>query len=82
MTVANHEIKARYLCFANTLAIRYGGWGDFVGATSDLEEAKKLVQAHIDADDSPLRQWWHVVDLVTLDIVDEGTSVRTEEKPK
>jgi hypothetical protein len=55
----------RYLLFAGYNYYPSGGWDDFVGSYSDLMTALGAA--------ANLRQdWWHIVDIVTMDIVKSG----------
>ncbi len=45
------------------------GWNDFVGKFSTLEDAVSYVES---PDFDCYREWWHVVDMDTLEIVQAG----------
>lgn len=46
------------------------GWDDFVGKFSTLQDAVSYVES---PDFDSYREWWHVVDMDTLEIVCRGS---------
>lgn len=46
------------------------GWNDFVGEFSTLADAVSYVES---PDFDSYREWWHVVDMGTMEIVQEGS---------
>ena len=59
----------RYMAFSGKSFYADGGWLDCRGASDDLGEAVALAKAQ-PKDEWDKRDWWHVVDAHTGEIVD------------
>ena len=53
-----------FALFAGSKYYPRGGWKDFIGVYDTLEDAKAAVKNFYD--------WYHVVDLATQQVVNEG----------
>lgn len=60
---------SRYLVFAGDFYYPDGGWSDFAGIRDDVADAACLGK-------STNGDWWHVVDLESMTIVESGYQVK------
>lgn len=67
---------ARFLAFAGSDYYPNGGWSDLLGAFATADEAAAACRAELA--ESGRRDWWHVVDLQTMAIVDGAERSRPE----
>ena len=62
----------KYLLFAGEFYYPSGGLHDFIGNFKTIEDAKGRIKDYHD--------WYHIVDLESLEIVDEGSKSDDEIK--
>lgn len=65
-------MKKRYLLFAGEYYYPSGGFNDYVGSFESISDALSNVMSHHD--------WYHIVDLESLKIIDEDSESDDEIK--
>lgn len=72
---ANEDIRNKYYLFCGTHK-PYGGWEDFKGNFSTLDDALIYLRKNIEPDE---RNWYHVVNIETQNIIKEFPEGRMRE---
>lgn len=63
-------MNGRYIIFAGDRYYPNGGWEDYVGTAAELIDAYRMLADRRRSS----TDWWHIVDMATLEIVATGPS--------
>ena len=76
--------KGKYWLFFGENYYPSGGFDDFVAASDDIDELRKIVETGsegcLEDDFDPRCQWWHIVDTEIAAVVDEHSSAAPDDE--
>lgn len=71
----------RFLLFGGDQYYPAGGWQDYKGSFETLTDALRGAAGNLRDTDTGTWDWWHIVDLSTNQIVEEGISGPSRKSP-